>query len=79
VEHPKLVGGERSDDGMEQAAVVEENEVAFVPVLGVDELRGVSGESSAYTAVMQGGPGSSRSPPERCLVVVSCTAERASL
>jgi hypothetical protein len=35
---------------MEETAVVEEDEVAFVPVLCVDELRGVSGESSAYTA-----------------------------
>jgi hypothetical protein len=38
MEHPQLVGLECSNDGVQHSAVVEQHEIAFVPVLCVDEL-----------------------------------------
>ena len=46
VEGADLVGSERADDGVQDAAVVEEDEVLLVPVVWVDELRTGSAQRS---------------------------------
>lgn len=38
VEHAQLVGRECADDGVQNAAVMEEHEVVLLPVVRVDEL-----------------------------------------
>ena len=38
VEHAQLIGRERADDRVQNATVVEENEIVLVPVVRVDEL-----------------------------------------
>ena len=38
MEHAQLVGRERANDRVQNAAVVEENEIVLVPVVRVDEL-----------------------------------------